>query len=149
MKRIALLATLLIPTCALAETTAFIQKNVEGQNQIGFLNTMPDGREVMLAISCPIDEPMHLAGALDLEAAPPWNPLGERVTFNLDGLAIEREMVAFDQYLVLPTGTEDDMLRGILKADNVSITVQKDINAEFSLTEALPHIEAFRSLCTK
>ncbi|MHC1551227.1 hypothetical protein [Phyllobacterium sp. K27] len=142
-----LVAILAFSAPAAAETTAVLQKDVEGRSQILLMNSMPDGREVMLMASCRSSEPERITGLVDLGAGAKWDPVGEEVTFTLDGLSIGREMMTNQHFLILPGEEGNDTFRAILEADEVTVTGPENVSASFSLANVKRHIEAFKPLC--
>ncbi|WP_332683566.1 hypothetical protein [Bosea sp. (in: a-proteobacteria)] len=138
---------------AVAETKAMLQVNADGRaganrHRLALTSRAADGRDVMLVISCRVDNAATYGVALDLGAGPIWNIEGESVRVSQDGAQdLTRRMDVRDEYLTLGGRSAIAAFKPLLAAGSIGFAVRGRYTASFDLAAVGAEVRRFRELC--
>ncbi|MGV2981236.1 hypothetical protein ACERNI_13665 [Camelimonas sp. ID_303_24] len=134
-------------------TTVILQVDVPGRaganrHRLALTVRAPDGREVMLALSCGVSDPAVFGAALDLGgAAPPIE--GRAVTLRLenpDGQLNER-LASTDRFLILGGERAVRLFARALRSEVINLDDGAGKGVRFGLAAERPRVDRFRALC--
>jgi len=142
-----------VPLLAQARTEAMLQVNVAGRanaarNRLMLTSKAGDGRDVMLVISCRVDDATTYGVALDFGVGAIWTVEGEEVTVSRDaGPDIVQNMDSRDDYLTLGGDKAIALFGDLLTGKSMAFAVRRKFTASFALDQVPRHVARFRELC--
>lgn len=135
-------------------TSVILQVDVPGRananrHRLSVMSRTPDGRDVMLALSCRVSEPNVLGAVIELggKEQPPID--GRNATFRLqkpDG-EIRHRLASNDEYLVLGGDPAVKLFSRVLRSEVVEVDDGAGLTARFRLEANRARIDRFRELC--
>lgn len=140
-------------TPAAAATQAMLQVDAEGRanakrNRLVLINKAADGRDVMLVLSCRVEDARTYGAALDFGNGGGWEIEGEQVTISRDnGPDIVQRMDSRDEYLALGGEPAIKLFRTLLAGKTMAFAVRKRFTASFDLGDVARHVSRFKELC--
>ena len=141
-----------LPAPALAATEALLQFNAEGRaganrHRLILTDTAADGRDVMLVLSCRVEDSRTFGVALDVGAGPIWNIDGEDVALLREGQEVERRrMDVRGEYLTLGGPAGREAIAPLLQSGRIGFGVGTR-DAAFDLGAVRAHVDRWRELC--
>ncbi|KRE04555.1 hypothetical protein ASE61_06360 [Bosea sp. Root670] len=138
---------------AQARTEAMLQVNSDGRanakrNRLVLTSKASGGRDVMVVISCRVDDMSTYGVALDFGAGAVWAVEGEDVTISRDGGEdIVQHMDSRDDYLTLGGSKAIGLFRQLLAGKSMAFAVKRKFTASFDLAQVERHVSRFRQLC--
>jgi len=142
-----------VPMLAQARTEAMLQVNVAGRanaarNRLMLTSKAGDGRDVMLVISCRVDDASTYGVALDFGVGAIWAVEGEEVTVSRDaGPDIVQNMDSRNDYLTLGGDKAIALFGELLVGKSMAFAVRRKFTASFALDQVPRHVARFRELC--
>lgn len=147
------LAILTMASAADAETKAMLQVAAKGRagadrHRLILTETMPDGRDIMMAVGCRVDDNATFSGLIDFGAGKIWSIDGEPIVFETSsGSKVQYAMHTTDEYLVLAGREGVEAFRLALAAETVTFIAKNGITGRFNLAAVAQHVQRFAQLC--
>ncbi|WP_421405407.1 hypothetical protein [Agrobacterium fabrum] len=138
-----------IPAIAKTEATLQVARpGFEGfdRHHIALTDKMSDGRDVLLLMSCKLNDPTNYGAVIDFGVGSIWDIEGEAVTIETDSHKVELPMNSDGEFLVMGGVPAVKAFLPLLAARKASFTAN-GVVATFDLTAVHNHISRFKALC--
>ena len=117
------------------------------RHRIIYLETMPDGRDVLFAMSCRVNETSAFGVVVDFGTGDVWDIDGEMVRFDFDGTISEQRMDVHQDMLSLGGREAIEAFTPALLSNTVAFATKQGFTAAFKPSDEATKTPRFMQLC--